>query len=177
MTMARPTAPSTARGAEWVRKNASTSWLTRHLGLWARNLEPLRPLCAPAARATDREASWPLPRDLSSAGRARRLARGSLRAWELDQLTDTAELLVSEVVGNALRHARGPLRLNLRATGDRLMCEVEDTCDTAPVRRTADLGAEGGRGLDLLDLLSESWGSARTATGKSTWFVLSAPSH
>ncbi|MFD7626720.1 ATP-binding protein [Streptomyces sp. NPDC059851] len=162
------------RGREWVAKNASTSWRARHLGLWARSLQPLRPLCAPAARATAREASWPLVRDLTSAGRARRVVTGRLRDWGLGGLADTAELLVSELVTNALRHARGPVRLNLRVAGDRLLCEVEDACDADPVRRTAHRGAEGGRGIELLDLLSEAWGSHRTATGKTTWFELSA---
>ncbi|MFD0267341.1 ATP-binding protein [Streptomyces sp. NPDC127106] len=110
----------------------------------------------------------------ASAGRARRLVTGRLRVWGLDDLADTAELLVSELVTNALRHARGPVRLNLRATDDRLLCEVEDACDADPVRRTAPLGAEGGRGIELLDLLGEAWGSYRTATGKTTWFELSA---
>ncbi|MEU5806683.1 ATP-binding protein [Streptomyces sp. NPDC047718] len=168
--------PVRGHAGEWVAKNASTSWFTRQLGLWTRSLAPPRPLCAPAARATAREASWPLARDLTSAGRARHLVTGRLRDWGLDahgDLTDTAELLVSEIVTNALRHARGPVRLNLRAEGDRLLCEVEDACDADPVRRTAPLGAEGGRGIELLDLLSEAWGSHRTATGKTTWFELS----
>jgi hypothetical protein len=167
--------PRGAQQAEWSSKNASTSWFARHLGLWARTLEPLRPLDAPAARATGREASWPLTGNLTSVARARRLVTGRLGEWNLAVLADTAELLVSELVTNALRHAHGPVRLNLRVGDDRLRCEVEDTNDNAPVRRAACLDSEGGRGTELLDLLSEAWGSYHTATGKTTWFEATAP--
>ncbi|MFJ6632621.1 ATP-binding protein [Streptomyces sp. NPDC091376] len=167
--------PHGERHNEWASKDASTSWLARHLGLWARSLEPLRPLDAPAARATAREMSWPLARELTSAGRARRLVTGLLQEWDLTDLTDTAELLVSELVTNALRHAHGPVRLNLRVSEDRLRCEVEDTNDAAPVRRIACMEAEGGRGAELLDLLSQAWGSFHTGTGKTTWFELTTP--
>ncbi|GGN88873.1 hypothetical protein GCM10011579_083030 [Streptomyces albiflavescens] len=92
--------------------------------------------------------------------------------WGLGDLTDTAELLVSEVVTNSLRHAPGPLRLNLRICDSRLRCEVEDVNDAAPTRRAADVVAEGGRGTELLDLLADAWGSTATATGKTTWFEL-----
>jgi anti-sigma regulatory factor (Ser/Thr protein kinase) len=137
----------------------------------------VRPLDAPCGRATDRDASWPLPRDPRSAGRARRLVTAQLRDWGLDDLADTAELLVSEVVTNALRHTRGPLRLNLRVQDSRLACEVEDTEPAGPVRHVADTDAEGGRGTELLDQLADAWGNTRTPTGKTIWFELrSAPS-
>jgi hypothetical protein len=77
-----------------------------------------------------------------------------------------AELLVSELVTNSLCHTRGPLRLNLQARDSRLRCEVEDTDPTGPVRRVVDAGAEGGRGIDLLDLLAEAWGSTRTGPAR-----------
>jgi hypothetical protein len=56
--------------------------------------------------------------------------------------------------------------------GSRLRCEVEDTDPAGPVRRVVDADAEGGRGTELLDLLSEAWGSTRTATGKTMWFEM-----
>ncbi|MCX5083753.1 ATP-binding protein [Streptomyces sp. NBC_00401] len=95
--------------------------------------------------------------------------RAQLGDWNLEGLADTAELLVSELVTNALRHTRGPLRLNLQVRGSRLRCEVEDTDPTGPVRSVVDADAEGGRGTELLDLLTEAWGSTLTATGKTTW--------
>ncbi|MGW1913014.1 ATP-binding protein [Streptomyces sp. NPDC002076] len=152
--------------------HAALSWATRQWALWSRTLAPIRPLDAPRGRATVWDASWPLPRELTSAGRARRLVTAQLSDWSLADLADTAELLVSEVVTNALRHTRGPLRLNLRVRDSRLACEVEDTESAGPLRSVVDTDAEGGRGTELLDLLADAWGSTETATGKTIWFEL-----
>lgn len=149
---------------------APTSWLARNRALWSRALQPIRPFDAPRARVTPWESSWPLSRELTSARRARRLVTAQLDEWNLEDVADTAELLVSELVTNALCHTRGPLRLNLCLRGDRLLCEVEDTEPECPVRREVDADAEGGRGTELLDLLAESWGSTCTPTGKTMWF-------
>ncbi|MEU1202747.1 ATP-binding protein [Streptomyces sp. NPDC005813] len=140
--------------------------------LWSRTLEPLRPLDAPRARPTAWDASWPLRRDPASVRRARKLVIAQLETWKLTEPADTAELLVSEVVTNALCHTRGPLRLNLQVRGSRLRCEVEDTEPAGPVRRFVDVDAEGGRGIELLDLLADAWGTSDTATGKTMWFEL-----
>ncbi|MGW1067536.1 ATP-binding protein [Streptomyces aureus] len=153
---------------------APTSWLARNRALWSRVLEPIRPFDAPRARVTPWEASWPLSRELTSARRARRLVTAQLEEWDLEEPAETAELLVSELVTNALRHTRGPLRLNLCLRGDMLVCEVEDTEPVCPVRREPDADAEGGRGTELLDLLAESWGSTCTPTGKTMWFEIPA---
>lgn len=127
---------------------------------------------APRACVTPWDASWPLTRELTSARRARRLVTARLGDWSLEDLSETAELLVSELVTNALRHTRGPLRLNLCVRGARLRCEVEDTDPAGPVRREADADAEGGRGTELLDLLAEAWGSTQMPTGKTMWFEM-----
>ncbi|MDF3302592.1 ATP-binding protein [Streptomyces sp. K1PA1] len=132
----------------------------------------MRVLDAPRARVTDRDASWPLARELTSARRARRLVTGQLSEWAVEGVVDTAELLVSEVVTNALRHTRGPLRLNLRLHDSRLRCEVEDTETAGPVRHFVGTDAEGGRGTELLDVLAEAWGTLPTAIGKTIWFEL-----
>ncbi|MFD8734236.1 ATP-binding protein [Streptomyces sp. NPDC059618] len=172
----RPEGPGRAeatrrdQGNEAFVEAAPTSWLARNMALWSRVLQPIRPFDAPRARVTPWEASWPLSRELTSARRARRLVTAQLDEWDLEELAETAELLVSELVTNALRHTRGPLRLNLCLRGDRLVCEVEDTEPVCPVRREADADAEGGRGTELLDLLAESWGSTCTPTGKTMWF-------
>ncbi|MEU2422432.1 ATP-binding protein [Streptomyces sp. NPDC007851] len=150
------------------------SWLARQWALWSRMLAPLRPLDAPRGRVTAWDASWPLQRELTSVRRARRLVTAQLGEWGADELTDTAELLVSELVTNALRHTRGALRLNLQLRHSRLLCEVEDTETASPVRGAADADAESGRGIEILDLLADSWGSVRTATGKTMWFELRA---
>ncbi|MFF4898202.1 ATP-binding protein [Streptomyces sp. NPDC001068] len=160
-----------------VRKSSRTtapSWLARQWALWSRLLAPLRPLDAPRGCATAWDASWPLPRELTSVRQARHLVATQLNDWDVTDLADTAELLVSELVTNALRHTRGPLRLNLQLRHFRLLCEVEDTETSSPTRGAADVDAENGRGIELLDLLADAWGSVRTATGKTMWFVLQA---
>ncbi|MGW4566853.1 ATP-binding protein [Streptomyces sp. NPDC004561] len=149
-----------------------SSWVARQGAMWSRMLAPLLPLDAPRGRASAWEASWPLPRELTSARRARYLVTAQLGEWARGDLADTAELLVSELVTNALRHTRGPLRLNLRLRHSRLLCEVEDTEPASPVRNTAAPDAEGGRGTELLDMLADAWASTRTATGKTIWFEL-----
>ncbi|MFD6417121.1 SpoIIE family protein phosphatase [Streptomyces sp. NPDC060194] len=117
---------------------------------------------------------WTLPREPRSVGRARELTRGQLVAWELEPLIDTVELLVSELVTNALRYGEGEIRLRLLR--DRtLVCEVWDSGLVQPRRRRARDTDEGGRGLQLVGLLSAAWGSRRTPRGKTVWFELSLP--
>ncbi|MFI2644411.1 ATP-binding protein [Streptomyces sp. NPDC018610] len=151
---------------------AAPSWFTRQWVMWSHTLAPLRVLDAPRGRVTAWAVSWPLKRELTSAGRARRLVTAQLSDWAVGDLADVAELLVSELVTNALRHTRGPLRLNLRLLQGGLLCEVEDTGSGAPVRSVVDPDAEGGRGTELIDMLADAWGSTRTATGKTVWFEL-----
>ncbi len=117
-------------------------------------------------------ASWTLSAELSSVSRARRLTRARLTAWGLEGFGDVAELLVSELVTNALCHAPGSCRLTLSALDGLLRCEVEDTSIELPGMRNNRAWDEGGRGLHLLDMLACCWGSARTPTGKATWFEL-----
>ena len=122
----------------------------------------------------DAVGDWRLPREPRSVGRARELARGRLLAWGLDDLVDTTELLVSELVTNALRYGEGEIRLRLLR--DRtLVCEVWDAGLVQPRRRRARDTDEGGRGLQLVGLLSAAWGSRRTPRGKTVWFELPLP--
>ncbi|MFE9724511.1 SpoIIE family protein phosphatase [Streptomyces sp. NPDC005794] len=124
--------------------------------------------------APDAVRDWPLPRELRSVARARELARDQLTAWGLDDLVDTTELLVSELVTNALRYGEGEIRLRLLR--DRtLVCEVWDAGLVQPRRRRARDTDEGGRGLQLVGLLSAAWGSRRTPRGKTVWFELALP--
>ncbi|GAA2240814.1 hypothetical protein GCM10010232_29800 [Streptomyces amakusaensis] len=117
---------------------------------------------------------WQLPREPRSVGRARELARALLASWELSALVDTVELLVSELVTNALRYGEGEIRLRLLL--DRtLVCEVWDAGLVQPRRRRARDTDEGGRGLQLVDLMSAAWGSRRTPRGKTVWFELALP--
>ncbi|MER5442018.1 SpoIIE family protein phosphatase [Streptomyces sp. NPDC002790] len=117
---------------------------------------------------------WTLPREPKSVGRAREYARAQLSSWGLEGLVDTSELLVSELVTNALRYGEGDIRLRLLL--DRtLVCEVWDAGLVQPRRRRARDTDEGGRGLQLVGLLSAAWGSRRTPRGKTVWFELPLP--
>jgi PAS domain S-box-containing protein len=122
----------------------------------------------------DAVGDWRLPREPRSVGRARELARTQLVTWDLEPLVDTVELLVSELVTNALRYGEGEIRLRLLR--DRtLVCEVWDAGLVQPRRRRARDTDEGGRGLQLVGLLSAAWGSRRTPRGKTVWFELPLP--
>ncbi|MGW0362290.1 SpoIIE family protein phosphatase [Streptomyces sp. NPDC002990] len=122
----------------------------------------------------DAVGDWQLPREARSVGRARELARAKLPAWGLEGLLDTTELLVSELVTNALRYGDGEIRL--RFLLDRtLVCEVWDANLVQPRRRRARDTDEGGRGLQLVGLLSAGWGTRRTHRGKTVWFELPLP--
>ncbi|WP_251094784.1 SpoIIE family protein phosphatase [Streptomyces sp. Caat 7-52] len=122
----------------------------------------------------DSVGDWTLPREPRSVGRAREYARGRLQSWDLEPLVDTTELLVSELVTNALRYGEGDIRLRLLL--DRtLVCEVWDSGLVQPRRRRARDTDEGGRGLQLVGLLSAAWGSRRTPRGKTVWFELPLP--
>ncbi|WP_375781937.1 SpoIIE family protein phosphatase [Streptomyces zingiberis] len=117
---------------------------------------------------------WRLEREPQSVSRARELAREQVVAWGLEALVDTTELLVSELVTNALRYGEGEIRLRLLL--DRtLVCEVWDGGLVQPRRRRARATDEGGRGLQLVGLLSSGWGSRRTPRGKTVWFELALP--
>ncbi|MFH9986575.1 SpoIIE family protein phosphatase [Streptomyces luteogriseus] len=123
---------------------------------------------------TDSVGDWTLPREPRSVGRAREYARAQLLAWDMEPLVDTTELLVSELVTNALRYGEGDIRLRLLL--DRtLVCEVWDSGLVQPRRRRARDTDEGGRGLQLVGLLSAAWGSRRIPRGKTVWFELPLP--
>ncbi len=116
----------------------------------------------------DAVASWCLPEDPRAAGQARRLVHDQLAAWDLDGLSMTTELLVSELIGNVVRHARGPIHLRLLRSRS-LICEVSDGSLTTPRIRRASETDEGGRGLQLVAALSQRWGTRYTAAGKCIW--------
>jgi hypothetical protein len=91
-----------------------------------------------------------------------------LRTWGLEDLIPATELLASELVGNVVRHAKGPVSLRL-LYGAELICEVFDGSLTMPrIRRATDTD-EGGRGLQLVTALSQRWGTRYTPTGKCIW--------
>ncbi|MER6994289.1 ATP-binding SpoIIE family protein phosphatase [Streptomyces sp. NPDC000410] len=116
-------------------------------------------------------AYWFLEPEDAAPGRARRLARRALARWDLEDLSDSVELLVSEVVTNAVRYAERPVTLRLLRT-DVLRCEVGDDSPQLPRQRRARDTDEGGRGLFLVNRLARRWGATRLSTGKVVWFEL-----
>jgi serine phosphatase RsbU (regulator of sigma subunit)/anti-sigma regulatory factor (Ser/Thr protein kinase) len=116
-------------------------------------------------------AYWFLEPEDAAPGRARRLARRALSRWGMEDLTDSVELLVSEVVTNAVRYATRPVTLRLLRT-DVLRCEVGDDVPQLPRLRQARATDEGGRGLYLVNRLARRWGATRLSTGKVVWFEL-----
>ncbi|WJV45294.1 ATP-binding SpoIIE family protein phosphatase [Streptomyces flavofungini] len=118
---------------------------------------------------------WRLAPDPSEVSRARDLVRRQLRDWGLDAISDTAVLLASELVTNAVRHARGG-RIGLRLVRSRqLLCEVEDDDASLPTLLSAGPADEFGRGLRIVTSLAKEWGTSRTNSGKTVWFELSPP--
>jgi anti-sigma regulatory factor (Ser/Thr protein kinase) len=98
--------------------------------------------------------------------------------WGLERINGTAELLVSELVTNAVRisaqlPARPPVRLQLRSDGARLLALVTDASPLPPICKDAAPGEEGGRGLMLVQELSDQWGWTPRQDGKTCWFLLS----
>jgi serine phosphatase RsbU (regulator of sigma subunit) len=113
-------------------------------------------------------ATWNIPAEPAMVAHARRLATEQLRAWGLAAAQDTTELMVSELVTNAIRHGAPPIQLRLiRDHG--LLCEVADGSSTAPHLQRSRALEESGRGLQLVCGLAQSWGTRQTAMGKTIW--------
>ncbi|MEU5536906.1 SpoIIE family protein phosphatase [Streptomyces sp. NPDC020362] len=120
------------------------------------------------ALSEDQVAQWEVPADPAAVGHARAEATRRLADWGLEELTMTTELIVSELVTNAIRYADPPIRLRL-LRDTRLTCEVADASSTAPRMRHARSMDEGGRGLFLVAQLAHHWGARHTAEGKIIW--------
>ncbi|MEV6167348.1 SpoIIE family protein phosphatase [Streptomyces sp. NPDC051954] len=116
----------------------------------------------------DQVADWDLPLDPAVVADARKAAARQLTDWGLEELAFTTELVVSELVTNAIRHSSGPVRLRLireRA----LVCEVLDGGATAPHLRHPRTTDEGGRGLLLVSQFTQRWGTRFVPEGKIIW--------
>ncbi|MET8825176.1 SpoIIE family protein phosphatase [Streptomyces sp. NPDC004610] len=126
--------------------------------------------------APDDVAEWRLTVDPSEVCRARAVVREQLYEWELPRkLIGTAELMVSELVTNAVRHSRrGPVELRL-VRGETLLCEVDDDDHDLPTLLSAKPLDDEGRGLRVVSTLAREWGASRTGVGKTVWFELALP--
>lgn len=119
-------------------------------------------------------AEWRLGLAPAEVGRARAAVREQLHTWGLARLADSAELMVSELVTNAVRHSHGrPVQLRL-VRGATLLCEVDDDDHTLPTLLNAGPDDEAGRGLRVVSTLAREWGTSRTTAGKTVWFELTS---
>ena len=110
----------------------------------------------------------------SVVAQARHAITECCRGWHVHHLVDAVELLVSEMVTNAITHAVGPVRVVADFDGDRVRVEVHDNSPDGPRARVtppSDLD-EHGRGLQLIAMLADRWGSTGTSTGKAVWIEL-----
>jgi serine phosphatase RsbU (regulator of sigma subunit)/anti-sigma regulatory factor (Ser/Thr protein kinase) len=122
----------------------------------------------------DQVATWDIPADPAMVGHARKLATDQLDAWGLDEAEFITELVVSELVTNAIRYGEAPIQLRL--IRDRtLICEVSDAGSAAPHMRRARVFDEGGRGLLLVAQLTQDWGARQSTTGKTIWCEQALP--
>ncbi|MFB7505803.1 SpoIIE family protein phosphatase/ATP-binding protein [Streptomyces broussonetiae] len=116
----------------------------------------------------DRVAEWQVPSDPAAVSQVRASVTRQLADWGLEELDFTTELILSELVTNAIRYGRGPI--GVRLLRDRtLICEVSDRSTTSPHLRYAASTDEGGRGLFLVAQLAERWGTRYSPDGKIIW--------
>ncbi|WP_435125711.1 SpoIIE family protein phosphatase [Actinacidiphila sp. bgisy144] len=117
---------------------------------------------------SDRTAGWRVTAGPEAVAEVRSGVTAQLAAWDLDELAFSTELIVSELVTNAIRYAGSPITVRL-IRDQRLICEVSDPSQTQPHLRRARLTDEGGRGLFLIAQLTHRWGSRYTPEGKTIW--------
>ncbi|MFI9062788.1 SpoIIE family protein phosphatase [Streptomyces sp. NPDC053429] len=119
----------------------------------------------------DHIAQWEVPDDPAAVSRVRNAGSAQLQAWGLEEISFTAELILSELVTNAIRYGSEPI--GVRLLRDRtLICEVSDGSSTSPHLRYAASTDEGGRGLFLVAQYAERWGTRYTERGKVIWAEL-----
>ncbi|MEU3098776.1 SpoIIE family protein phosphatase [Streptomyces sp. NPDC006967] len=112
---------------------------------------------------------WEVPDDPAAVSRIRAEATDRLESWGLGESAFTTELILSELVTNAIRYGASPISLRLLRDKESLICEVSDGTSTSPHLRRAAITDEGGRGLFLVAQLSRRWGTRYTDRGKIIW--------
>ncbi|MFJ5678530.1 SpoIIE family protein phosphatase [Streptomyces sp. NPDC093097] len=118
--------------------------------------------------APDRVAEWEVPSDPAAVGPVRAACMRTLESWGLEEIGFTTELILSELITNAIRYGAQPIRVRLLY--DRaLICEVSDGTSASPHLRRAATTDEGGRGLFLVAQFAQRWGTRYTPGGKVIW--------
>jgi anti-sigma regulatory factor (Ser/Thr protein kinase) len=115
------------------------------------------------------EASLTLAADLSSIGQARQFLRAALDEWSADGYNLAAPQVLTELATNAALHARSAYTVHLRLEPGALLVEVTDSSPVLPQQRHYGTGATTGRGIALVEALSETWGVESSPTGKTVW--------
>src|ERR1700757_3870635 len=133
-------------------------------------------MCPGSAASSSRRVQMTLPATGPSGRGARHATRVVLTAWRLDHVEETAVLLVSELVTNAVRHARGTdvIEVDLHATRTCLRIEIQDSDRHWPQPRIPGGFEESGFGFVLVDALAAKWAVRETLTGKAVWAELDA---
>jgi hypothetical protein len=116
-------------------------------------------------------ANWIMRPHPRAARHVRGLVSMTLSGWGLEEHIDATELMATELVTNAIRYTTRPISLRLLRT-ETLLCEVTDDDHNLPVLREPSDTDEGGRGIYLINRLSDRWGASHTAAGKAVWFEL-----
>jgi anti-sigma regulatory factor (Ser/Thr protein kinase) len=129
---------------------------------------------APGGYEDTRLRTLALPAEPGSAARARRAIERELASTCPPELVDIASLLATELVTNAVRHARTAMRFGVQCVDGKVRIEVEDGSPALPVRREPTTTAVDGRGLLLVDRLAATWGFEHRPHGKVVWLELSA---
>ncbi|MGW9031285.1 SpoIIE family protein phosphatase [Streptomyces sp. NPDC055722] len=127
------------------------------------------------ALTRDQVASWVIPAEPEHVAHARTLVTEQLKAWRLEESSFVTELVVSELVTNAIRYGAPPIHLRL-VRDSALICEVSDSSNTAPHLRRARTFDEGGRGLLLVAQLTQRWGTRHARDRKTIWCEQPLPS-
>jgi GAF domain-containing protein/anti-sigma regulatory factor (Ser/Thr protein kinase) len=122
-----------------------------------------------AVQAVEVHERWLLPNDATAAGVARRHLEHALVQLP-PETVETARLLTSELVTNAIAHGSGLVSMSADYDGQRVRVEVRDESARRPEARDASLLSDGGRGLHIVDALATEWGATPTGRGKSVWF-------
>jgi anti-sigma regulatory factor (Ser/Thr protein kinase) len=134
-------------------------------------MDPAKPAIGRGAGQRRVGSTYELPASVTSARLARDLVRDALDGFEAP-VVEIAELLVSELVTNAVAHAHSAPVMRIDITGDAVRVAVQDASPGPVEVRDPPPDAAGGRGLLLVDTLAASWGWAPTPEGKRVWFTL-----